>query len=67
MQFIIVYYCFLSSTRLTHTTNNAELAEVNLHLVSEMKTVKKAKTVRMIKMKARQLVEVPPPPPQNMF
>ena len=46
---------------------NQELAEVNLHLVSEMKDVKKAKTVRMIKMKARQLVEVPPPPPQKMF
>ena len=41
---------------------NQELAEVNLQLVSELKEVKKAKTVRMVKMKARKLVEVPPPP-----
>jgi cell division septum initiation protein DivIVA len=46
---------------------NQELAEVNLQLVNELKDVKKAKTVRMVKMKARKLVEVPPPPPTQAW
>ena len=55
----------LKNEMMSERKKNQELAEVNLQLVSELRNVKKAKTVRMVKMKARKLVEVPPPPPSS--